>query len=299
MKEGNKVEGAFILTKGAWDDIITLPLGYRRQKPRNAGVTMVIDKGLGYQETKDLLDTSGDYIDFLKLGFGTSAFYSKELLLEKIKLAKKYDVEMYPGGTFLEVAYWQGRIKSFLDRAKELGFETIEVSDGTITLKPNERKEIIDLALERGFKVLTEVGKKDAKAKISITNLLEQAQQDLEWGAWKVIMEGRESGKGIGLYDKEGNVMEDKLEEFISKFSSIENIIWEAPLKNQQVDFITRFGVEVNLGNIASNEILALEALRTGLRGDTLGLVVEYKANKEGFEVPPVLKKLVAAWSLK
>lgn len=288
-----------MFSKGAWHDIITLPLGVRRGKPRNTGLTMIIDKGLGLEEEKDLLETSGEYIDLLKLGFGTSAFYSRKLLEAKINLAHNYNVQIYPGGTFLEVAYFQGRIKSFLDRAKELGFKIIEVSDGTINLELAERKQIIDLALERGFKVITEVGKKDGKAKVSIAGLFNQAKQDLEWGAWKVIMEGRESGKGIGLYDKEGNIMENKLEEFINKFSSIDNIIWEAPLKNQQLDFITKFGVEVNLGNIAANEVLALEALRTGLRGDTLDLVVSYQDNKEGFEVPPVLKKLIAAWNFK
>jgi len=289
----------FLLDKGAWGDTITLPLGTRRGKPRETGLTMVIDKGLGIHETKDLLETSSEYIDLLKLGFGTSAFYSKELLQAKINPAHEYDVAIYPGGTFLEVAFWQGRINSFLDRAKELGFKLIEVSDGTISLDGKERREIIELALKRGFKVLTEVGKKDGKAKVSITSLLEQAKKDLEWGAWKVIMEGRESGKGIGLYDKDGKLMEDKLEQFINKFSSIDNMIWEAPLKNQQLDFITKFGIEVNLGNIPAYEVLALEALRTGLRGDTLNLVVSYQSNKEGFETPPVLKKLIAAWGLK
>lgn len=289
----------FLLENGAWNDIIVPPLGNRRGKPRQTGLTMVIDKGLGLSETKDLLETAAGYIDLLKLGFGTSAFYDKEVLRKKIYLAHQYNVEIYPGGTFLEVAYWQGRINSYLERAKEIGFRLVEVSDGTINLSRDERKKIIDLALEKGFKVLTEVGKKDAKAKVSITNLFQQASLDLEWGAWKVIMEGRESGKGIGLYDKEGKLMEDKLEEFINKFSGVDNIIWEAPLKNQQVDFITRFGVEVNLGNIPANEVLALEALRTGLRGDTFEYVISYQSNKEGYEVPPVLKKLVAAWSLR
>lgn len=284
---------------GAWNDIISLPLGPRRGKPRESGLTMIIDKGLGIQETKDLLETSGEYIDLLKLGFGTSAFYSQKLLQEKINIAHQYHVDIFPGGTFLEVAFWQGKIKAFFDRAKQLGFTLVEVSDGTINLSEKERKYIIELALDRGFKVLTEVGKKDGKVRVSIMNLLEQAQKDLGWGAWKVIMEGRESGKGIGLYDKDGKVMEDKLEQFINKFSSIDNIIWEAPLKNQQLEFITRFGVEVNLGNIPSNEVLALESLRTGLRGDTLNLVISYHDNNEGLEVPPVLSKLIAAWSLR
>jgi len=190
-----------LLEKGAWNDIITLPLGIRSRKPRDKGLTMVIDKGLGLEETKDLLEVASDYIDFLKLGFGTAAFYSKELLRKKISLAQEFNVEIYPGGTFLEVAFFQGRIASFLDRVKELGFNFVEISDGTINLKPHERKELIEMALERGLKVLTEVGKKDNKVKVSIENLIEQVHKDLESGAFKVIMEGRESGKSIGLYD--------------------------------------------------------------------------------------------------
>ncbi|KJS21667.1 MAG: hypothetical protein VR72_09210 [Clostridiaceae bacterium BRH_c20a] len=286
-----------MLENGAWDDIITLPLGARSRKPRTKGLTMIIDKGLGYEETKDLLEVASDYIDFLKLGFGTAAFYSKELLKKKINLVKEYNVEIYPGGTFLEVAFFQGRAACFLDRAKELGFNFVEISDGTINLNPNERKKLIEMALDRGLKVLTEVGKKDNKTKVSMVNLNEQVQKDLESGAFKVIMEGRESGKDIGLYDEKGKLIENKYEQFTNKVN-VEDIIWEAPLKNQQFDFIVKMNSDVNLGNIASNEILALEALRTGLRGDTLNLVTSYESIKEQ-EMHPVLRKLVAAWSLR
>ena len=284
--------------KGAWQDIITLPLGARSKKPRIQGLTMVIDKGLGLEETKDLLETSGDYIDFLKLGFGTSAFYSTEILKKKISLAKEFNVEIYPGGTFLEVAYFQKKAPQFLDRAKELGFNFVEVSDGTISLEANERKNLIKMALDRGLKVLTEVGKKDSKVKVSIEKLNEQVYRDLENGAFKVIMEGRESGKNIGLYDENGKLIENKYEQFTNKLPNTDDIIWEAPLKNQQFDFIVKMGSDVNLGNIATGEVFALEALRTGLRGDTLNLVVSYERIKEQ-EMHPVLRKFVAAWSLK
>lgn len=286
-----------MLENGAWSDIITLPLGRRRKKPREKGLTMVIDKGLGLKETKDLLEVSADYIDFLKLGFGTAAFYDKDILKEKIALAHSYDVEIYPGGTFLEVAFFQKRAKAFLDRVKELGFRVVEISDGTIKLTQQERKNLIEMAHERGLRVLTEVGKKDKKAKVSIDYLFEQAQKDLEWGAYKVIMEGRESGKGIGLYDNEGKLIENKLNQFLNKMHNEDKIIWEAPLKDQQLNFIIKLGTDVNMGNIAYNEVLALEALRTGLRGDTLELVVSYERHKEQ-EMSPVLRKLISAWSL-
>lgn len=283
--------------EGAWQDIITLPLGFRSKKPRNKGLTMVIDKGLGLKETRDLLETSGGYIDFLKLGFGTAAFYSTEMLKKKISIAKEFNVEIYPGGTFLEVAHFQKRSAQFLDRAKELGFNMVEISDGTINLEAKERKNLIQMALERDLKVLTEVGKKDNKVKVSIESLIEQVHKDLETGAYKVIMEGRESGKNIGLYDEKGKLIENKYEQFSSKLVNPDDIIWEAPLKDQQFDFIVKMGSDVNLGNIATSEVLALEALRTGLRGDTLNLVVSYEKIKEQ-EMHPVLRKFVAAWSI-
>ncbi|MFZ7103005.1 MAG: phosphosulfolactate synthase [Peptococcaceae bacterium] len=286
------------MENSAWNDVITLPLGVRSRKPRTKGLTMLIDKGLGLKETKDLLEIAGNYIDFLKLGFGTAAFYPRELLKEKIRLVQEFAVEIYLGGTFLEVAHIQGTADRFLDRAKELGFNFVEISDGTINLKPQERKNLIEMALERDLKVLTEVGKKDNKIKVSIESLTEQVQKDLESGAYKVIMEGRESGKNIGLYDDNGKLIENKYEQFTNKLVNADDIIWEAPLKNQQFDFIVKMGSDVNLGNIASNEILALEALRTGLRGDTLNLVVSYESIKEQ-EMHPVLRKFVAAWTLR
>lgn len=259
-----------LFDKGAWSDIISLPLGYRDNKPRTRGLTMVIDKGLGLKETRDMLEVSNEYIDFLKLGFGTAAFYSKDYLNKKINLAHEFNVVVYPGGTFLEVAFYQGKINEFLDRSKNLGFKYVEVSDGTISLTEKERKEIIQMALERDLKVITEVGKKDNNQQISLPDLCKQIKTDLECGAYKVIVEGRESGKGVGLYDEEGNVELDDLEELISEIDSVDDIIWEAPLQEQQTEFIKKIGVHVNMGNIATNEILALEALRTGLRGDTL-----------------------------
>ncbi|SMB96547.1 phosphosulfolactate synthase [Desulfonispora thiosulfatigenes DSM 11270] len=266
--------------KGAWSDIISLPLGNRANKPRNKGLTMVIDKGLGLKDTKDLLEVSSEYIDFLKLGFGTAAFYSKKVLEKKIDLAHKFDVAVYPGGTFLEVAFYQGKIKSFLDRSKKLGFEYVEVSDGTITLKPEERKGIIQMALDRDLKVITEVGKKDVNQQMSIYGLFSQVRKDLEWGAYKVIVEGRENGKGVSLYDNEGNIVINDLEELMSNVDNLDDIIWEAPLKEQQTEFITRIGSNVNIGNIPTSEVLSLEALRTGLRGDTLEFYLSSKGMK-------------------
>lgn len=257
-------------TKKAWLGVVDFPFPGRASKTREKGITMVIDKGLGLMETKDLLEVGADYIDFLKLGFGTSAFYSENFLRQKLELVHSYSVDIYPGGTFLEVAVWQDQLDCYLDRAKDLGFKTLEVSDGTIKLAAEKRKEIIKKAVDKGFRILTEVGKKDPGEEIKEEERLEQIKEDLENGAWKVIVEGRESGKGIGIYDKNGCIKEESFQKLLNGLRDIEQIIWEAPLKNQQQELILQFGPNVNLGNIQSNEVLSLEALRVGLRGDTL-----------------------------
>lgn len=254
----------------AWQSIISFPISGRLEKPRQNGLTMIIDKGIGLSETKEMLEIASDYIDFLKLGFGTSAFYNETILKEKINIAKSFKVEVYPGGTFLEVAIIQGKLKEYLDRAKELGFLTIEISDGTITMSKETRSRAIEQALSRGFKVITEVGKKDPKEKISPSQLVEQVAFDISLGAYKVIVEGRETGKGIGFYDQNGKIDQDEFEEVLAGLPDSDSIIWEAPLKNQQVELIQHLGPNVNFGNIKAEEILSLEALRVGLRADTL-----------------------------
>lgn len=259
----------------SWQKVIANPLPGRLEKPRTKGLTMVIDKGLGLEATRDLLDLGADYIDFLKLGFGTSAFYKESLLREKIRLAKEKQVEIYPGGTFLEVAVFQNRLDSYLERAKELGYTAIEVSDGTIPMTQETRVDAISKALALGFKVITEVGRKDPRDKISNSQLIDEIKADLAYGAFKVIVEGRETGKGIGMFDKKGDIIWDELEEILSGLPDYDVVMWEAPLKNQQVELIQQFGPNVNLGNIQAGDILALEALRVGLRADTFKSCLE------------------------
>ncbi|MGE5590158.1 MAG: phosphosulfolactate synthase [Bacillota bacterium] len=258
--EGNK----------AWLGVFNFPLPGRTKKPRERGITMVIDKGLGLTETRDLMALASDYIDFLKLTFGTSAFYSTQLLKEKVAMVRSYGVDIYPGGTFLEIAMLQGTLDQFLDRAKELGFTTIEVSDGTIPITIEERRDAILRAQDRGFNVISEVGKKDPTERVPQSQILELVAHDLECGVLKVIVEGRESGKGVVIYDKDGHVDENELEGLAHGVADTSKLIWEAPLKNQQQALILRLGSNVNLGNVHPDEILALEALRVGLRGDTL-----------------------------
>lgn len=256
------------MLKNGWGIDIEFPLLNRRSKPRNVGLTMVLDKGLGVRETEELLDTAGNYIDFLKLSFGTSALYSPQVLHKKIDLVKSYGVDIYPGGTFLEVVLLQGKLDQFLKRAWELGFTCIEISDGTINLERTVRRDAIKKAVQLGFKVLTEVGKKDANAAFLPNEMVRQINEDLDNGAYRVIIEGRESGT-VGMYNSQGDPDQYVFETLLEGAPSPESIIWEAPLKKQQVHLIKSLGNNVNLGNILSADILALEALRNGLRGDT------------------------------
>lgn len=221
-------------------------------------------------QTRDLLDVAGDYIDFIKLAFGTSAFYSLGLLHEKIALAREHGVEVYPGGTFLEVALAQGRLKEFLAEASAIGFTFVEISDGTIPMTAAVRRDTIKRCLEAGFTVLSEIGKKHPADRVPASNIRETIDSDLKLGVYKVIVEGRESGKGVVIYRDDGSIDEDELEQLIKRVKDPSKLIWEAPLKEQQQDLILRFGPNVNLGNVQPQDALALEALRVGMRGDTL-----------------------------
>lgn len=264
----------------AWQDTLSgFPLPGRGGKPRQTGCTMLLDKRLGLSETRDLLELASDYIDTIKLTFGTSALYPEAVLREKIKLIRSHGVDVYPGGTLFEVAIWQNKLESYLQCAADLGFTGIEVSDGTISLSTKERRRAIQSAKAQGFKVVTEVGKKNGTP-ISVLRMQQIIADDLEYGADQVIIEGRESGKAVGIYDHDGNVKEAEMEALVHELPCHESVLlWEAPLKSQQVSLITRFGPNVNLGNIAPEETLALEALRCGLRGDTLEICLDRMAD--------------------
>ncbi|MEG6617099.1 phosphosulfolactate synthase [Peptococcaceae bacterium 1198_IL3148] len=253
-----------------WMGFLKFPLGDRNSKPRRNGLTMIIDKGLGLGETRDLLNLGSAYIDFVKLGFGTSALYDSDLLEEKINLVRSYNVDIYPGGTFLEVAILQNKLDQYLTTVKKLGFSGVEISDGTVILEDEVRAKAINKAAEMDLYVLTEVGKKDPHTRTPLSHLIQQVMSDINYGAQNVIVEGRESGKGVGLYDSTGKMIVTEMEELVAALPDPSVLIWEAPIKDQQQELILRFGPNVNLGNINAHEVLALEALRVGLRADTL-----------------------------
>jgi phosphosulfolactate synthase len=223
-----------------------------------------------------LILCAGDYIDIIKLTFGTSAFFDKDVLKKKNDLITSSGIDVMPGGTFLEVAVWQKTLGAYLKRALLLGFTAMEISDGTIEMDKRMRKEAIQRALDQGFKVITEVGKKDPREALSMEAIHDLIAQDLSSGAFKVIIEAREAGRGVGIFDQEGKTKKDEIDRILSGGADANDLVWEAPFKNQQQDLILRFGLNVNLGNIPPDEVLALEALRQGVRGDTLKQAYRY-----------------------
>jgi len=246
----------------------------RAAKPRKNGITMMLDKGMGLNAVEDLMNVSGKYIDFAKFGWGTSALHDRKLIKEKTEMYLSYDVNPYPGGTLFEIAFIKNKFNEFLDEAHKLGFKAIEISDGSTNISKEDRAEVISKAKENGFLVITEVGKKNPAEdhKLNTDSRIDIINSDLKAGADRVIIEAREGGKDLGIYDECGDVKEDELESLI-KSVDMNKLIWEAPLKNQQVYLILKFGSNVSLGNIAPEEVTALESMRQGLRGDTLGKV--------------------------
>lgn len=260
----------------AWDKIIHGTRDVRTQKPRDFGLTMILDVGCGLKETDDILEYSRHLIDLWKLSFGTSAFIEKKLLQEKLQMLKEHDVISFPGGTLLEVALIEHHCRVFMRHAKELGFTAVEISDGTIPIPRFRRKNIIDCALNADLIPITEVGKKDPKHQPTVDQIAEEALEDLSWGAKWVIVEGRESGVSVGVYDKDGRVEKNQIERIAELMGDqFDRLIWEAPLKLQQTYLIENFGSNVSMGNINYGQILALEALRNGLRFETLQSVTD------------------------
>ncbi|MDY6965383.1 MAG: phosphosulfolactate synthase [Halobacteriota archaeon] len=233
-------------------------------------VVMMLDKGIGLKEESDLIETSKEYVTFAKIGWGISRVLPEELLKKKIETYKEADIIAYPGGTCLESALLQERLEEFTEWCKEVGFGALEVSNGSIEITEEEKCELIS-RLSKDFIVLSEVGKKDPTEdrELSISERADYVRRELKAGSYKVITEARESGKDIGFYDGKGEVKQDEIDEFL-KLVRWEDVIFEAPEKKQQVYFIKNIDPDVNLGNIASREVIALETLRRGLRGDTL-----------------------------
>lgn len=254
-----------------WSELLADALPGRVEKPRISGLTMVIDTGIPMTMMRDILQLAAAHIDFWKFGFASASVCPPECVMSKVSLCQEYGVYAYPGGTSLEIAVTQGVWKEYLSALWDGGVRVVEVSDGTIDLPVRQRREMIRTASKMGFIVLSEVGKKVAGAFLQASRQAQLIQVDLNSGANYVIVEGRESGKGIGMYDQEGNIREEDVNELLDALGPLSTrLIWEAPLKSQQIYYINKFGNKVNLGNIVPLEVTGLESLRRGFRSDTL-----------------------------
>jgi len=255
---------------------LTLPyLPDRTESPRKNGVTMVMDKGLGIKQAEQFIDASSDYVDIVKLGFGTSVF-SKNLAA-KVKIYKEAGFRVYLGGTLFEAFIVRNMFDDYIKFVNKLNIDHVEVSDGSIEMKHDVKCEYIR-KLSKEFTVLSEVGSKEEGIIIHPNMWITMMQKELEAGSWKVIAEARESGT-VGIYRKNGQAHSLLINKIISKVNP-ENILWEAPLKAQQVYFIKMFGANVNLGNIGYEDVIPLETLRCGLRGDTFFTFLPKKLQK-------------------
>tara|TARA_E500000331_G_C17257563_1_gene713766 strand:+ start:161 stop:922 length:762 start_codon:yes stop_codon:yes gene_type:complete len=236
----------------------------RTEKPRESGYTMVMDKGLSLREAEDMIDSSGDFIDIVKLGWATS--YVTSQLDQKIKLYQNAGIPCYLGGTLFEAFVIRDQFDDYMRVVDKYNLEHVEVSDGSIIMDHYDKCNYIQ-RISKNYTVLSEVGSKDAAKIIPPYKWIDQMQTELEAGAWKVIGEARESGN-VGLFRDSGEVRQGLVEEILTQIPK-DKILWEAPQKSQQVWFIKLCGTNVNLGNIATNEIIPLETIRLGLRGDT------------------------------
>ena len=236
----------------------------RPAKPRNQGLTMVMDKGLSLSEAANMIDSGSEFIDFVKLGFGTSLVTYH--LREKIKLYKQAGLRPYLGGTLFELFIIRNMYDDFVRFVDSLELDLVEVSDGSMAMNHSVKCEYIS-KLAKKYTVISEVGSKQADVHIPDDEWVAMMKTEIDAGSWKVIAEARESGN-IGIYNKD-NSANVSLIDGIVEHIKIENVIWEAPLKSQQAWFIKLLGANVNLGNIATNEVISLETLRLGLRGDT------------------------------
>jgi phosphosulfolactate synthase len=247
----------------------------RNQKPRTAGITMVMDKGLSVAEARNFLSVSHPHVDIVKLGFGTS--FVTPNLEEKLEVYKEYNIPIYFGGTLFEAFLIRNQFEDYISVCKKYGVQYMEVSDGSIEIPHAEKCGYIEKLTQYGV-VLSEVGSKDAAHIIPPYKWIELMRAELNAGSTYVIAEAREAGN-VGIYRGSGEVREGLVQEILTQIPG-EKIIWEAPQKAQQLYFIELLGCNVNLGNIAPTEVLPLEAMRIGLRGDTFHLFLDKETKK-------------------
>jgi phosphosulfolactate synthase len=246
-------------------DPVLSNLPFRTCKPRDNGLTMVLDKGYSVRQVEDLCESAGSYIDVMKLGWGTSLVTQN--LQEKLDVFKAHGIPVYFGGTLFEAFMLRDQLDRYVDMLKSYGIGTLEVSNGTIWLSDKRKTDIIR-ELSRDFMVYSEVGSKNPNDIIPPYKWVKMIERELEAGAAKVICEARESGT-VGVFRPNGEVRSGLIDEITDQISP-KHLIFEAPQKEQQVWFIRKFGSNVNLGNIAPSDVISVETIRLGLRSDTL-----------------------------
>lgn len=252
----------------------------RPARPRDTGLTMVMDKGLSIRQVENFLENAGEYVDIAKLGFGTS--YMTKNLAQKIKIYQEAGVRVYVGGTLFEAFYVRGQLDDYMKMLDKFGLDMVEVSDGSMSINHDDKCELIR-NISKNYTVLSEVGSKEEGILISPAKWIRMMSNELEAGSWKVIAEARESGN-VGIFRPNGTAHVILINKILSRVKA-EDILWEAPKKAQQVWFIDHMGANVNLGNILAPEVIPLECLRLGLRGDTFfsflpeNIVSKMKAN--------------------
>jgi phosphosulfolactate synthase len=245
---------------GGWLGVPTRP-----GKPREIGLTHVMDKGLNLRDIEGMFDTAGDYVDIVKFGWGTS--YVTNNLEKKIALYRSFDTPVVCGGTLFEAVYGRGKLDDFKRWLVDNRFSHVEISDGTLDIPREVKLELIrDFA--RDFTVLSEVGSKDSEVVFAPYQWVQWIKEELEAGAWKVITEGREGGTA-GIFRADGDMRTGLIDEIAHEIA-LDDLMFEAPTKSAQAWFVKHFGPTVNLGNIPPDEVIPLETLRLGLRGDTL-----------------------------
>ncbi len=237
----------------------------RTEKPRDHGITMVLDKGLSTRQAEDLCETSVGLIDMVKLGWGTSCVSRN--LDKKLQIYRKWNIPVFMGGTLLEACLLRDQLEHYIETLKQLEIGYVEISDGTVRLSEKRKLELIN-RLSRHFTVLSEIGSKDPDEVIPPYIWVEKIEKELDAGSWKVICEARESGS-VGVFRPNGEVRAGLIEEITTRISP-RNLIFEAPRKEQQAWFVRKFGSNVNLGNIQPSEVIPVETLRLGLRSETL-----------------------------
>src|SRR5207344_46801 len=242
----------------------------RTKQPRNHGITMVMDKGLSVEEAKNFMNATHPHVDVVKLGFGTS--YVTPNLKEKLEVYRSFDIPVYFGGTLFEAFLIRNQFEDYINVCKEFGVSYMEVSDGSITIPHAEKCGYIEKLTKHGI-VLSEVGSKDAAHIIPPYKWIELMKAELEAGSSYVIAEAREAGN-VGIYRGSGEVREGLVQEILTQIKA-ELIIWEAPQKAQQLYFLELLDSNANLGNIAPSEVISLEAMRIGLRGDSFNLFLD------------------------